>query len=236
VHSLATQAQSFKKKDLPSIAERYGLHQIQSFLRWVANQAGMAKNINDLAGEGTGSKIVEVTIRYENLEWAMSCSQSDFLGHEATKNAKHPHYHFQMRIDGRQFINYNDFHLPLSEMDIVNIEAIKIAPEKIKPKFHFGEGMQDILTDETVETIVNTSMEGDPTEDASFKLETIAIAEDGKTISGDDLYDIIQEAKAKGITVASLMHKLANARSRTIVSPGPGVVEQAPRSGRKKDS
>lgn len=214
----------------------FGLFQIQSYLRWVANQAGFAKNINDLEDEGTESKIIEVTIRYENLEWALSCSESDFLGHEASKNANHPHYHFQMRVDRRQFINYNDFHLPLSEMDIINIEVMQIAPRKFKPKFIFGEGIQDVLIDEALEEIVNAPLEGESTEDAPFKLDTIAIAEEGKTISGDDLYQIIQEAKAKGKTVASLMHKLPNAKSRTFVSPGPGVVEQAPRSRRKKDA
>ena len=71
-------------------------------------------------------------------------------------------------------------------------------------------------------------------DDASLKLDTIAMAEDGATISGDDLYEIIQEAKAKGVTVASLMHKLKNAKTRVLVTPGPGVVEQALRTGRKK--
>ena len=58
----------FKKKNFPAIAAMFGLFQIQSYLRWVANQAGFAKNINDLEDEGTESKIIEVTIRYENLE------------------------------------------------------------------------------------------------------------------------------------------------------------------------
>jgi hypoxanthine-guanine phosphoribosyltransferase len=62
------------------------------------------------------------------------------------------------------------------------------------------------------------------------------MAEEGKTISGDDLYEIIQEAKAKNVTVASLMHKLPNTQTRVFVTPGPGVVEQAPRSGRNKDA
>jgi hypoxanthine-guanine phosphoribosyltransferase len=62
------------------------------------------------------------------------------------------------------------------------------------------------------------------------------MADEGKTISGDDLYALLQEAKAKGVTIASLMHKLPNARTQVIVSPGPGVVEQAPRGARKMDA
>lgn len=226
----------FKKNDLPALAQHYGFFQIQSYLRWVANQDGFARHINDLPEEGAGSKLFEVTIKHKNLEWAFSCAESDYLGHATSQHAKHPHYHFQMRVDRRPFINYSDFHLPFSEMDIINIEAMHALPSKVKQRFSFGEGMKDVLNDETVEHIVNATVPGETTEEAPFKIDTIAMAEEGKTISGNDLYEIIQEAKAKGVTVASLMHKLPNARARVIVTPGPGVVEQAPRSGRKKDA
>lgn len=226
----------FKKNDLPDIAQRYGFFQIQSFLRWVANQDGFARNINDLPDEGTGSKLFEATIKYKNLEWAFSCAESDYQGHATSQHAKHPHYHLQMRVDHRPFINYSDFHLPFSEMDVINIEAMKALPGKVKQRFSFGEGMHDVLNDEMLEHIVHATVPGDVVDEAPFKIDTIAMADEGKTISGDDLYNIIQEAKAKGVTVASLMHKLPNAHTRVIVSPGPGVVEQAPRSGRKKDA
>jgi hypoxanthine-guanine phosphoribosyltransferase len=62
------------------------------------------------------------------------------------------------------------------------------------------------------------------------------MAEEGKTISGEDLYQIIKEAKAKGVKVASLIHKLPNSRTQVVITPGPGVVEQAPRARRKKET
>jgi hypothetical protein len=96
-------------------------------------------------------------------------------------------------------------------MDIVNIEAMRTLPGKVKQRFSFGEGMHDVLNDETVEHIVNATVPGDATDEAPFKIDTIAVAEEGKTISGDDLYEIIQEAKARNVTIASLMHKLPNA-------------------------
>lgn len=134
----------FKKNDLPALAERYGFYQIQSFLRWVANQDGFAKNINDLPEEGTGTKLFEVTIKYKNLEWAFSCAESDYQGHATSQHAKHQHYHFQMRIDHRPFINYSDFHVPFSKMDVINIEAMRAIPRKMKQRFSFGEGMQSL--------------------------------------------------------------------------------------------
>lgn len=223
-----------KKKDIKLIANVYGYFQIQSYLRWLANQASFARNINDLPEEGTGTKLYEVTITYRNLEWSFSCAEGDYIGHATSQHGKHPHYHFQMRVDKKPFIDFGDFHVPFSKMDIINIEAMQTLPNLVKQRFSFGEGMKDVLRDDTVEQIINATVSGDDSEEAPFKIDTIAIAEEGKTISGNDLYNIIQEAKAKGVTAASLMHKLPNAQARIIVSPGPGVVEQAPRSGRKK--
>lgn len=225
----------FKKKDLLAVALHFGFFQIQSFLRWIANQDGFARNINDLPDVGTGGKLFGVTIKHKNLEWAFSCAESDYLGHATSQHAKHAHYHFQMRVDHRPFINYSDFHLPFSEKDIINIEAARTLPGKVRQRFLFGEGIRDVLNDDTVEHIVNTAMPADAPDNAILNFETFALADEGKTISGNDLYQIIEEAKAKGVTIASLMHKLPNAKTQVIVTPGPSVVEQAPRSGRKKD-
>ncbi len=226
----------FNKKDFLTVAHRYGFFQIQGFLRWVANQENFAKNINDLTCEGNGVKLFEVTIKYKNLEWAFSCAESDYQGHSTSQHAKHPHYHFQMRIDRRPFINYSDFHIPFSEMDVINIEAMRALPGKIKQRFSFGEGMGDVLSEDTVEHIIKTAVSAGAYDEAHFKIDSIVIAKEGETINGDDLYEIIQEAKEKNVTVASLLNRLPNAQTQVIVSPGPGVVQQAPRSGRKKDT
>ena len=227
----------FKKHDLTAVAEQYGFYQIQAFLRWVANQGSFARNINDLPEEGSGDKLFEVTIKYKTLEWAFSCAESDYQGHATSQHAKHSHYHFQMRIDGRPFINYSDFHLPFSRQDVAEIEAMRAQPEKIMQHFSYGEGMDDVLSDKTAEHIVNCTIpevDGDDIDAAPFRISSFVRAEPGKTISGDDIWAIFQEAKAKGVTVASLMHKVPNARTQIVVSPGPGVVEQAPRTGGRK--
>lgn len=97
--------------------------------------------------------------------------------------------------------------------------------------------MDDVLSDKTAEHIVNCTIpevDGDDIDAAPFRISSFVRAEPGKTISGDDIRAIFQEAKAKGVTVASLMHKVPNARTQIVVSPGPGVVEQAPRTGGRK--
>lgn len=224
----------FKKKDFLVLVSRYGFFQIQSFLRWIANQDGFARNINDLPCEGSGNKLFEVTIKYKKIEWAFSCAESDYQGHATSQHAKHSHYHFQMRIERQPFINYSDFHVPFSEMDIMKIEAMRTSPSQIKQRFSFGEGMGDVFNEATIEQLVNEVIPGESYEEAPFKIDTIAIAQEGKTISGDDLFEIIQEAKSKNVAIASLIHKLPNSQSQVIVTPGPEVVEQAPRSSRKK--
>src|SRR5258708_7152646 len=54
--------EGFEKDDFPRIAERYSLAQVELFMRRVANQEAFAKNINDMASEGTG-KLVELTAK-----------------------------------------------------------------------------------------------------------------------------------------------------------------------------
>jgi hypothetical protein len=224
----------FKKNDFPEIAQRFGFFKIQTYLRWVANTHAFARNINDLTEEASGAKLIELTIRYRNLEWAFSCGESDYQGHASSQHAKQPHYHFQMRIDRRPFINYSDFHVPFSEGDMLSLEVKRRLPHVVKHKFPRGEGMSEVLNEETLEAIVTGGVATDNEADAPLHLDTIVMADEGTTIKGEDLYNIIQEAKAKGVTISSLMHQLPNATTQVIVTPGPGVVEQAPRSGRKK--
>jgi hypothetical protein len=114
----------FKKKDFKLLYPTISYFQMNAYLRWVANQDVYMKNINDLTDEKNPSKIIETTIKYKHIEWSFSCSQSDFEGHKGSK-ADFPHYHFQMRIDGRPFIDYTDYHIPFLESDIFNFVLIK---------------------------------------------------------------------------------------------------------------
>jgi hypothetical protein len=222
----------FEKNDLLAVTKVYGYYQIQSFLRWVANQNGFGRNINELPDEGTQSKLFEVTIKHKTIEWAFSCAESDYQGHATSPHHNYPHYHFQMRIDRRSFINYSDFHIPFSDNDILLIEAMRGNP-KIKQRFSYGEGINDLLSDEKLDEIVNSTVVESTEEAALFSIDSLIFAEEGKTISGSDIFKKIQEAKSQGATAASLLRKLPNSKTEIIVSPGPGVVEQAPRSSRK---
>jgi hypothetical protein len=221
----------FAKKDLALIGAKYGVFQIQSYLRWVANEEARASNINDLVDEFPAGQVIGLTIRYGNLEWSISCRESDYMGHPNAKYGNRPHYHFQMRIDGRPFINYNDFHLDLHKMDVINIAAMRTDPERLRARWSFGHGMQDVLSPENLEHLISSPVGDEDDENAPLKLDTFIIADEGTTISGEAIYEMIQKAKAEGTTVASLAKTLPNVSTTVIVSPGRGVVEAAPREG-----
>lgn len=225
----------FKKNDLPAIAQRFGFFQAQTYLRWVANTQGFARHINDLPEEGTGGKLIELTVRYRSLEWSFSCAESDFLGHATSQHSKHPHYHFQMRVEQRPFINFSDFHVPFTEVDIVGLEAKRVAPHLVKHAFPRGEGMAEVINEASLDALVSARSTPDIESEALVHLSSMVMADEGTQIDGTELANLCREASVRGVPLASLLHKLQNTSTRVIVSPGAGVVEQAPRSGRKKD-
>jgi len=225
----------FTKRRFMEVARRYGYSNIEAFLRWVAGEEAFAKNINDLRDEGTG-KLIELTIRYKEFEWSFSCSESDFVGHATdSEESRRPHYHFQMRVKKQAFIRFNDFHVPFSATDVLMIEAQRIAPEVLQQRFSAAPGMNDVLAEDILEHLVMHGMSAKGSEDdAPIELNTFIMADEGKTISGEVIANLFEEAKRKGVPVSSLVHKLQDVSVQTVVSPGPGVVEQTPRSGRKK--
>jgi hypothetical protein len=132
-----------------------------------------------------------------------------------------------MRVDGKPFIRYNDFHLPLSVPDIGFLECMLAHPGKVQRRLAGGAGMNEVLDEAMLERIVTMGRSGtsdDDMESAPFKLDTIVMAPPGKTIAGEDIYNLIQQAKAEDVTLASKMRNLRGASVQTFISPGPGVV------------
>lgn len=228
-----------RKEHIEQLATQLSWGILENYSRWVANEEAFAKNINDLADEGTG-KLLELTIKYKNLEWSFSCSESDLAGHEGGgKPSKVPHWHFQMYVDGKPFVRYNDYHLPLSKEDTGFLEFMRANPGKVRRRLAGGAGMNEVFNESMLEALVTQGRSGttdEEAESAPIKLDTIIMAQPGKTIRGEDIYNLIQQARAEGVTATSKMRELKNVTIETTVSPGPGVVRQAPRSGRKRRS
>ncbi len=224
----------FEKKHFPLVYGKFNYIRMQSYLRWIANIELFVGNINDLEEEKNPDKVIEFTIKHRNLEWSFSCSETDLKGHESASHAdaQIPHYHFQMRIDSRSFIDYSDFHIPFVDTDLGYL-ALMLGKVKGATYFHGpGMGMQDALEKGEAGATLNSLVKTEDESKSVFRISTFIQAEDGKLISGDDLAELFKRSKETGDPVAKLVGELKNIKNQTtIISPGPIVPEQA---GRKK--
>lgn len=217
----------FKKNDFPKIYKKYGYHQIASFLRACANQERYMSNINDLNDENNQNKILCCTIKWKNISWTFDCKDSDFQGHKGT-GADFPHYHFQMRIDKKQFINFNDYHVPFNKDDIFNISLRN--EEWLQVNFgRAGAGMQeamDTLSEQTVEHMVPADEK-----DATYRIDTIVETTDNP-ILGTDVDKITNEANLTGKTKSAVIKKLFGNKAKvtTIISPAGTIPDIAERT------
>lgn len=221
----------FKKNDFSKIFERFDYHNIAAFLRWCANEESPLRNINDLVEEKANRKIISYTVRWKNVEWTFDCSETDMNGHGMGASS-FPHYHFQMRIDGRRFINFNEFHIPLSDRDLFNLNL------RNEPTFRHsfgaaGSGMQDAVSvdlDKIFEHTVPTQNE----DEAVYHFSTIIEATD-MPISGDEFHEIIEDARRTNKSVAYVASQRLKGRAhvRTVISPNDGIPDIAVRTEHK---
>jgi hypothetical protein len=226
----------FKKKFFPTLYAKYGFHQLETYLRWLANTETPVRNINDLDIEKNPSKKIELTIIYKNMEWSFSCSNGDYEGHKDKYEGSYPHYHFQMKSNGRVIINYGGFHIPFSDYDEFVFAVKQGDIERLKYAHSFGAGMQSLMDRMTPEKMLGGMKNSDNViEKDQFHLSTYIEADPGTTISGDEIADLIKESKATGEPLAKLAQKIKNVRITTVITPGPGIPEISNRKSRKRN-
>ncbi len=228
----------FKKKHLSILYREFTYFKISGYIRWVASLDGPVQNINDIQAEHPGGKLIDFTARHRHITWSFSCGKSDYEGHKTTRSGNFPHYHMQMKLNGKIFIRYNDCHIPFHDDDLFDIELFTKHKDFAVHSYGRGAGMQELMGSEKgLEFIVDHSTPTDNPEEAAYNISTVVMAKDGETISGDLIADGIKEAKESGRTIASVIReklKDTNANIKTIVSPGDGVPETHQRTGRKK--
>jgi len=223
----------FKKKHFPLLYKGKDFHQIDAYLRWVSNYEVPIKNINDLVEEKSSSKFIETTIKYKNIEWSFSCSHSDLKGHKNSYEGENPHYHFQMKVDGYVKINYNGFHIPFNDYDEFSFAIERGEIDKFKAGYLHGAGMQSFLDHYTPEELVNNMIYAKNEEDSDLRTEIMIMADEGTTISGDEIADMFEERKRTGIPMAKLVQRLKNVKTQVVISPGPTIPEIASRNSRR---
>ncbi|MEI8339494.1 MAG: hypothetical protein WCF94_02405 [bacterium] len=226
----------FKKKHFPILYNNKSFHQMNAYLRWIANIESPMININDLVEEGSSNKFIEETIKYKNLEWSFSCSKNDRVGHKDKYDGTFPHYHFQMKVDGLVIINYNGFHIPFANYDefCFGVKDEKI--DRLRFRTTLGAGMQSLFDSFSSEELLDNMKNSGEDDKKQFNLQTLVEADEGTTISGDEIADMIEEHKRTGVPLAKLLRKIKNVKSTTYICPGPSVPEKATREPNRSKS
>jgi len=223
----------FKKKDFPKIYAKYGYGNIAAFIRWCANQERLLSSINDLEEEKSDRKVLSYTVKWKNIEWTFDCSKNDFSGHEGT-SIDFPHYHFQMRIDGRQFINFNDYHVPFTDEDVFVLKNSLEQGDWFKQNFGaIGSGMQEAVSiDQELALEYMTNADED---NAAYHLSTMIEAID-KPIPGELINEIRQESLETGKSMTLIAkEKLKDiAVVKTVISPADSIPDIASRTEHKR--
>ena len=229
----------FRKKDFPKVIDKYDFYQMSAFIRWVANAEAGVKNINNLKEESSDRKVFEITIKWRNVEWTLDCSKNDFDGHEGTKT-DFPHWHFQMRIDGNQFINFNDYHIPLSKDDQLKT-VLENDPDSgfIHTFGPGGQGMQehmDRLAEDPDDFIAN-AISAEESDEGAVHMQSIIKGPEGG-IPGEKIDEAMKMARETGKTLAHCFREVLGDDEEvsisTITSPSESVPEIAKRTGRKR--
>ena len=139
-----------------------------------------------------------------------------------------------MRIDGRQFINFNDFHVPFTDEDVFVLKNSIEQGDWFKQNFSaIGSGMQDAISIEPELAIEHmTNAEED---DATYHLSTMIEAID-EPIPGELIDEIRQESLKTGKSMTLIAkEKLKDiAVVRTVVSPANSIPDIASRTERKR--
>lgn len=232
-----TKPKGFKKKNFPEVFEKYSFGKIAAYARWLAAIESPLRNINDLRDEHPSGKMIDFTARYKHLTWSFSCGEGDFEGHKEAKSGSFPHYHMQMRVSGMQFINYNDFHIPFHEDDHAILSLNRLDPTLLAYNYGIQTGIQSVFdSQEAMEEAIEHCRPTEDPENSAFHVQTFVEAKPGERLSGDELAQMIEEAKSKNKSIASMARERFEGRAQvgTIISPSEGVVQALPRSPRKK--
>mgnify|MGYP000989022995 CR=1 FL=1 len=231
-----TNPKGIKKKHFENYLKKpIGFFALDSYFRWLANTEKPFGNINDLKDETSTSSYLETTYKYKNIEWAFSIGHTDKEGHINGKIGAEPHFHIQMKVDDRVFLNFNHFHIPFSDGDLFSIELIEKGGDKVKVAHSYGYGM-GVLEDEGNLKIIDESLTTtNDIENAPFTKDTIFIASEGEKISGEILRQAIKENKITKEPIGRIMQKLLSKNTKviSIISPGKGVPKMTKRSGKK---
>lgn len=231
-----TYPKGIRKKHFESYLKKpIGFFQLDSYFRWLANSEVFLTNINDLKDETSATSYLESTFRYKNFEWAFSVGHTDLEGHPAAKVGAEPHFHIQMKVDDQIFLRFNDFHIPFSDQDLFMIELRKqMGDELLINQGSLNAGISVLENEEFLEELEKEMIRADDESTAPFNRQTIIMAPEGQTISGEIIQQAYEESLRTKEPVSKIIQRLVNdVKVITHIAPGDGVPEMTKRSGKK---
>ncbi len=209
-----------KKRYFKDIFRKFDLFQISSYLMWVSYQENGPTNINNLTLERDKNKSWETTIKYKNLKWSITCSDTDFTGHESSK-VNFPHYHFSMEVNSLPFISFSNYHIPLTNEDILKLKAHNNTSGKLI-HFWYILGMDELFKIEPKELLKSMKVDRDEST-APFHLSGMFEMNGG--ISGEDINKAIIKSKETGDSLVKCFSEIPKIKMQVIIEPGGGVPE-----------
>lgn len=139
-----------------------------------------------------------------------------------------------MRIDGREFINFNDFHVPFHDQDLLVLSLSQEQGEWFHHNFgNIGSGMEEALSlDPEVALEYMSSADED---NATYHLSTIIEAID-QPIPGELIDEIREESQKTGQPMSYIAKKkLAGiANVLTVITPSESIPDIASRTEHKR--
>lgn len=120
------------------LSKEQSFFRMYTYLAWVANSDTPLININDTFDYDKNKRIFEGTVRYKEIEWSFSLGKSDFEGHTNKTNGCTPHFHAQLKINGRTQIKYNQTHIPFHPSDFLNFELLNQHAVQLDASFASG--------------------------------------------------------------------------------------------------
>lgn len=170
-----TYPNGIKKNYFKSILKQpFSFSSLDCYFRWLANAQNPLVQINDLEHENPINTLVATTISFRNIEWSLSCSNSDYEGHKSCRFSNKPHYHLQMWVDDEPFTGFDDFHIEFTDYDLLMFEIKRQIPETNTSELHFGSGMSSIDNPEVQELLIKKGRVAENEETAPF-MRNIAV-------------------------------------------------------------
>ncbi len=207
---------------------------LNSYFRWLANTEKPLGNINDLKEETSANSYMETTIKYKNIEWAFSIGHTDISGHVNSTDGAAPHFHIQMKIDGKIFLKFNDFHIKFTDEDLFTIELLEQASDKFEIRHTYGEGMGIMESEENLKIMDEYMSIAEDDNAALFNRQTLISAPEGQTLSGELIQKAIEESQRTKKPIGKLLQEyIQEANVITVITAGDGVPNMAKRSGKK---